>query len=69
MTTGGAAGSTTRSGSSLATQRKLMHSLLRSMGKRGPTMTVVEAVCLIAFGTGIAFVAVLVADLLPERAR
>jgi len=32
-------------------------------------MTVVEAVCLIAFGTAIALAAVLVTDLRPERAR
>jgi hypothetical protein len=32
-------------------------------------MTVVEAVCLIAFGTAIAFVALLIADLRPKRAR
>jgi hypothetical protein len=32
-------------------------------------MTVVEAVCLIAFGTAIAFVAVLVIELCPEGAR
>jgi hypothetical protein len=32
-------------------------------------VTIVDAVCLIAFGTAIAFVAVLVTELRPKRAR
>jgi hypothetical protein len=32
-------------------------------------MTVIEAVCLIAFGTAIACVAVLLTELRPKRAR